>query len=546
MSSGPTRRTTSRWVAAVVVPLVLLSMTAVTSSASAQAEPFDIRIGPDSGSQYLEPGATYADLWHCITEPAFVTIVVRDASGNLVRTVWDEIFWSEPLCADGYISPQWNPLTNDGGQGVPSGVYTVEISARTEAGATDVETFQLGVVREQFVGSFEVPDVIRGQFEMVVDLSPWFVEIANVTNITLKCYTDGVPSTIGSIDQVPPDGQAVVPGDSAPCPIGENNLLDCDLTWVDPFGVSHARDCDQRVTFAQPFPASFEIGLVDNYAQPEEYVFHEDERAGRLEFCLSRPGIVDAVVRSSTGAVVRTLAADQSFPQSPCDSNPPVSELVWDFRDDDGTLVPDGDYTIEMSAVDTSDPPETATLTLTWHVSSLTPGEFVSPVPGQFVAGPETYEFHPTPGFTDLFGQVAIGTPCARVSPTFHRQATIPSSAPGTPSSAGTRPGTSSSPSSSSIHWGRSTSTAPSSASRSSIRVSIRAAAPSLKETQAASQSRCLSPCRHRRSRRCVPAGGPSMAPPRRALTSWRWRAAPSCSRPERRARPFRHHRGSG
>ena len=293
-------------------------------------------------------------------------------------------------------------------------MYTVEISARTEAGETDVETFQLGVIQQQGIfEQFDVPDPIRGPFEIHLQMAPWFVDIAaTVSSITLRCYNEGVPTTIGGIDEVPPDGQAVVPGDSTPCPLGENNLLDCDLTWLDPFGVRHEWNCDQRVTFAEPFPTNFEIGLVDNYAQPEEYMFHTDERAGRLEFCLSRDGTVDAVVRDSSAQVGAHLGNPSGLPQSPCDSNPPVTELMWDFRDDSGTVVPDGDYTIEMSAIDTSSPPESATRTVTWHVSSLTTGQFVSPVAGQFVAGPETYEFHPTPGFTALFGQVAINRPC--------------------------------------------------------------------------------------------------------------------------------------
>ncbi len=153
-------------------------------------------------------------------------------------------------------------------------------------------------------------------------------------------------------------------------------------------------------------------GSSPNYSEPEEYRFHFDERGGRLAFCLSRSGTVDAVVRNSAGQVVRTLASDQAFFPSSCSSNPPVTNLNWDFRDDGGSLVPDGDYAITVSATDISNPAATAELTVTWHASSLTTGEFVSPVPGQFVAGPETYEFHPTPGFTASYPLV-IAKPCA-------------------------------------------------------------------------------------------------------------------------------------
>ena len=167
------------------------------------------------------------------------------------------------------------------------------------------------------------------------------------------------------------------------------------------------------------------------------------------------------MVRNSAGQVVRTLASDQAFTASSCNSNPPVSTLNWDFRDDGGSLVPDGDYAITVSATDTSNPSATAELTVTWHVSSLTTGEFVSPVPGQFVAGPETYEFHPTPGFTASY-PLAIGKP-RPASSTSCRSGTIPTSGRGTPRSARTAAATSSSLSSSWIPWVGSTSTTPSS-----------------------------------------------------------------------------------
>jgi hypothetical protein len=49
---------------------------------------------------------------------------------------------------------------------------------------------------------------------------------------------------------------------------------------------------------------------------------------------------------------------------------------------------------------------------VTWHFADMRTRQFVSPVPGQFVAGPETYEFHPTPGFSAQFPAVIV-TPCA-------------------------------------------------------------------------------------------------------------------------------------
>ena len=403
------RRTPLGRIAAATAALVV-AMTAVGSPASAQTEPFDLQLSPDGGTRYLEPRQEAVRFELCTTEPALVSIIIRDSQGALVRTFLDESPWND-LCAEGFAFTEFWPTRDDNGNDVPDGVYTIEISGRTEAGETDAEVIQLGVIDDVAEGEFLPPDIVNGTFELQMFLNPDFTAIATVTEIRLLCDTgDGGRITIGSV-QFPASGFGAVPGDSTPCPVGEQ-ILTCEMTWIDPFDVTHERTCGGwLITFEPPTP-SFEIGLVENYSEPEEYRFHFEARGGRLGFCLSRSGTVDAVVRNSAGQVVRTLASHQAFTASSCNSNPPVSRLNWDFRDDGGSLVPDGDYAITVSATDTSNPSATAELTVTWHVSSLTTGEFVSPVPGQFVAGPETYEFHPTPGFTALY-PLAIGKPCA-------------------------------------------------------------------------------------------------------------------------------------
>jgi len=393
MGRGLVRTTPLGRIAAATAALLVGAMTAVGAPASAQTEPFDLQLSPDGGTRYLDPGQEAVRFGLCTTEPALVSIIIRDAQGALVRTFLDDSPWND-LCADGFAFTEFWPTRDDNGNDVPDGVYTVEISGRSEAGETDAEVIQLGVIDDVVVGDFIPPNIVNGPFELQMFLNPDFTDLVTVTEIRLLCYTGvRVTTTIGSV-QFPASGVvAAVPGDSTPCPVGEQ-VLTCEMTWIDPFDVTHEWTCGGwQITFEPP-PPSFEIGLVENYSQPEEYRFHFDERGGRLAFCLSRSGTVDAVVRNSAGQVVRTLASDQAFLPSSCSSNPPVTNLNWDFRDEGGSLVPDGDYAITVSATDTSNPSATAELTVTWHVSSLTTGEFVSPVPGQFVAGPETYEFH--------------------------------------------------------------------------------------------------------------------------------------------------------
>ena len=124
-SRRPPRVEWPRLLAVLLTAVLAAALGAIGAAAPAGAEAFEVRVRPDSGSQYLEPGAIHTDLWFCSTEPAFVDIVVRDAAGDLVRTIWQDVFRASPLCDD-YAAPQWD-LLDDAGQGVPSGVYTVAI-----------------------------------------------------------------------------------------------------------------------------------------------------------------------------------------------------------------------------------------------------------------------------------------------------------------------------------------------------------------------------------------------------------------------------------
>ena len=225
---------------------------------------------------------------------------------------------------------------------MPDGVYTATIEARSVAGQVDMETIHRGFVPQQWIGTFDAPEVIRGPFALEAELETWFLEFATVTDITLWCYqTDGVQTEIGSIDAVGSDGPRRVLGDSGPCPLGEHNLLDCRLTWLDPFGVEHYWDCSRRVTLRCRSRRAWRSGWSTATQRPRS-TSSTSKAPSDVALCLSGPATVDAVVVDGSGAVVRTLAEDQAFPQSPCDSNPPETVLTWDHLDEAGGARPSG------------------------------------------------------------------------------------------------------------------------------------------------------------------------------------------------------------
>jgi flagellar hook assembly protein FlgD len=429
MRCGSSGVRTRRWIGGVAIVAMLAMGVGVGATAPpAAAADLEVRIHPDSADQYVNPqGVTYVEF--CVTEPAYVGVVVRDAQGVEVRTLREETFSDVGLCPAS-LGSGWD-LRDASGEFVPAGVYTIEITARTEAGETAVASARRGVFQAPgpFL-SFDLPEQpTNGPFELGVQFPAWFTEVVTVGRVTLRCTEwPGQPYIeIGGVDGISADGSAVIAADPLRCrtpTIFDSNPVRVHADWIDPLGFEHVNDPVGLVDidFGETQSATFRIGLTQAfgpqtgdvvYSHSEQYVFHfEDVRVG---FCLSRAGLVDAVVRDAAGQVVRTLVTDRAFAASACASIPPVTVLGWDQRDDAGEFVPDGDYTVELSATDASgqsSPPDTAELSLLWHVSGQEPGELVRPAPGDAVSGAEEYEFVRAEGFEPEFRITQISVGC--------------------------------------------------------------------------------------------------------------------------------------
>ena len=165
-------------------------MTAVGSSASAQTEPFDLLPEPRRRHPLPRAGSRSCPSDSARrSQPSSASssgIPKARSSGHSSTTLL-----GNDLCAEGFAFTDFWPTRDDNGNDLPDGVYTIEISGRTEAGETDAEVIQLGVISDVVVGEFLPPDIVNGPFELQMYLNPDFTAIATVTEIRLLWATRG-------------------------------------------------------------------------------------------------------------------------------------------------------------------------------------------------------------------------------------------------------------------------------------------------------------------------------------------------------------------
>jgi VCBS repeat-containing protein len=110
-----------------------------------------------------------------------------------------------------------------------------------------------------------------------------------------------------------------------------------------------------------------------------------------VNFCLDAGANVTATATDDAGERVRTIAQAVSYPAT-CGNS-----ASWDGRDDAGTPVPDGTYTLELEAVNASGSPTRDSVEVV--VDRRVPGVVVAPEPGATLSGTASFEFDPTDGF---------------------------------------------------------------------------------------------------------------------------------------------------
>ena len=128
------------------------------------------------------------------------------------------------------------------------------------------------------------------------------------------------------------------------------------------------------------------------YVSPATFSPNGDgqEDTSTIGFCLDSPANVTATVQNSANSTVRTFASGVSYPAG-C-----FSSMSWDGHDDSGNPAPDAEYTVALSASNSSGTSTSATASIV--VDRRLPGSLTAPVPGATLSGTVDVAFAPTTG----------------------------------------------------------------------------------------------------------------------------------------------------
>lgn len=338
---------------------------------------------------------------YCVSQDASVDITVTDAGATVVRTIEDAVFHpaSVTSCLDfsfNQVSVTWDGK-NDGGDVVPDGVYTLHITASNGAGVNSA-TLDLGVSTTP-PAHLDAP----AAGATLTGTIPWRVVPAAATPLTQADVTcTGAAAAIEPKFDADPDGAFTGTWDTTGCAAGPNAVV-TTVGWVDPFGAAHTTVLPPTpMTSANPPTAT----LVN--AQANRRLFNPTAgESGAVSYCVNQDSAVDVTVVNSSNAVVRTLAS--GTPRTAVQCHPFTATTdTWDGKDGQGSVVPDGVYTINVHAHNAFG---SADVAQQLGVETSLPGAITSPASGGTLAGLATLALTPTPGFaiTQVDFSVASG-----------------------------------------------------------------------------------------------------------------------------------------
>ena len=347
-----------------------------------------------SNDKYFSPNGDgqedSASWYYSLSQAANVDAWVTDSGGTTVRTLE-----SQASHSGAGVELSWDGRTGSSepvpGETVPSvvvpdGVYTIHVSAGNEFGRSSEITTRVGV-DTRAPGALTTPaagTVVSGSSVGWV-----FIPTSgfSVSRVHVTCGGAGSDST-----QADPDGVFGSTLDVTGCGNGANNLTGW-AGWTDPFGVGHTWNFPQvAVTVANvPVLSWYYSSGNDRYFSPNG---DGQEDSASWYYSLSQAANVDAWVTDSNGATVRTLESQVSHSG--------VVELSWDGRTDSsetvpGVVVPDGAYTVHVSASNGSD--RSNEITVQAGVDTRVPGTVTTPAPNSTLIGLARFVFTPTPGF---------------------------------------------------------------------------------------------------------------------------------------------------
>ena len=371
--------------------------------AGAAPEPPSVTPGLTSAQSYFFPsGAGFSeattDLDYCLSDAANVTVTVLNSGNHIVRTIQTGV--SEPQtgssCFYNELQLSWDG-TDDQGDVVPDGAYTVHIVATNSGGQSsydferDVASTSPGQLTSPTSGA-----TLTGTTGFVFTPATAFTSTFTISDVDVSC--------IGDAQSASGDGTWRASGDTSTCANGSQQLA-TSVSFTDPFGVGHNWQGSTTVTLSNA-PSITPDTSAQSYFFPSGGGF--SDTTTNLNYCLSDEANVTVTVLNSANHVVRTLQTATAEPAiGSCYYD--ADQLSWDGTDDQGDVVPDGAYTVHIVATNSGGQ---SSYDFERDVASTSPGQLTSPTSGATLTGTTGFVFTPATAFTSTFTISDVDVSC--------------------------------------------------------------------------------------------------------------------------------------
>ena len=382
---------TRRSLALVAATVGVMSFLPLASNLAAASSPSPPGLGWWYGNQesYLFPGVAgmssqTTSFGYYLNNPANVTITVLNASNQVVKTIQSGV--SESNYYDGV---SWDG-TDDQGQTVAPGQYTIDIDASNQGGESTLTAVR-DVANPGSPGALTSPTngaTLSGTAGFVFTPSSTFPY--TITEVDVNC--------IGSSYAPSSDGTWQGSGDTSGCQNGSVTLSDT-VAFTDPLGGTQSWSDPNAPTVT----ISNGPGLGWWYGNQESYLFPGvagmSSQTTSFGYYLNNPANVTITVLNASNQVVKTI-------QSGVSESNYYDGVSWDGTDDQGQTVAPGQYTID---IDASNQGGESTLTAVRDVANPgSPGALTSPTNGATLSGTAGFVFTPSSTFPYTITEVDV------------------------------------------------------------------------------------------------------------------------------------------
>ena len=316
---------------------------------------------------------------YLLSQPALVTTTVLDVTGSLVRTL-EEGVAHDAMYYGGY-GVAWDGK-DAAGATVPDGIYTIRVSATSGAGDSTPITTETGV-DTRVPGALTTPATgatVSGT------TASWVATPSTGVSVYQVAVSCQLGSGWASASAPATDGTFVGTIDVSGCTNGANALRST-IYFRDAFGGTHGWTAPSLAVKVSSAPRAW-------WSSYESYFSPNGDGQGDntyLSYSLSQPGNVTITVIDSAGAVVRSLEDGVAREVQ--------GAVEWDGKDASGAIVPDGVFTVRLTAANSSGASEAATIRV--GVDTRLPGALSTPSAGSTLTGTSvSWVVTPTVGVT--------------------------------------------------------------------------------------------------------------------------------------------------